>query len=91
MSISKKIGGAKNPNLFPIVTRDDAKKLLSSVIIAKRIIVSKVSEFYDPIGLFEPVKLQLKLEMKKLTNLHWDEKVPDTEQGKWKTLEGRVV
>ena len=48
--------------------------------------VSKVSEFFDPIGLFEPIKLQLKLEMRKLSGLAWDEEVSLEQQIKWKTL-----
>ena len=72
LNLNKKVRGAKKPNDSPVVTCEDAVKLLSSVTITKRLVVSKVSEFFDPIGLFEPIKLQLKLEMRKLTGLAWD-------------------
>ena len=79
LNLNKRVRGAKKPNEFPIITKEDAKKLLSSVKMTKRIVVSKVSEFYDPLGIFEPTKLQLKLEMTKLTGLQWDDFVPEKE------------
>ena len=48
-------------------------QLLYPIKITKRIAVSKISEFYDPVGLFEPIKLQYKLEMRTLAGLQWDE------------------
>ena len=69
LNLNKKVRGAKKTNIFPVITRGDTERLLSLVKITKRIVVSKVSEFYDPIGLFEPINLQLKFEMTKLTGL----------------------
>ena len=86
LNMNKRVRGAKKPNEFPVITREDATKLLASIKITKRIVVSKVSELYDPIGLFEPIKLQLKLEMTKLSGLLWDDVVPDQDQDKWKGL-----
>ena len=83
LNLNKKIRGAKKPNAFPITTIEDARRLLSSIKITKRIVVSKVSELFDPIGLFEPMKLQLKLEMTRLTGLLWDDLVRDQDQEKW--------
>ena len=48
LNMNKRVRGAKKPNEFPVVTREDATKLLASIKITKRIVVSKVSEFYDP-------------------------------------------
>ena len=84
LNLNKKIRGAKKPNLFPILTREDAARLLQPVRITKRIAVSKISEFYDPVGLFEPMKLQYKLEMRRLAGLTWDEDVPESDQQIWK-------
>ena len=76
LNLNKKVRGAKKPNLSPVVTREDAMQLLDPIKITKRIAVSKISEFYDPVGLFEPIKLQYKLEMRTLAGLQWDEEVP---------------
>ena len=86
LNLKRKIRGAKKPNLAPIVTREDASKLLTPIHLTKRIIVSKISELYDPVGLFEPIKLQYKLEMRSLSGMSWDEEIPDSEQQKWKDL-----
>ena len=91
LNLNKKVRGAKKPNDSPVVTREDAVKLLSSVTITKRLVVSQVSEFFDPIGLFEPIKLQLKLEMRKLTGLAWDEEIPLEQQMKWRMLLANFV
>ena len=69
LNLNKKIRGAKKPNLSPVITREDAKELLAPIQLTKRIVVSKISELYDPVGLFEPIKLQYKLEMRSLSGL----------------------
>ena len=77
--------------MTPVITRKDAEKLLTSISITKRLVVSKVSEFFDPIGLFEPIKLQLKLELRKLTGLAWDEEIAPDLQTKWRVLLANFV
>ena len=86
LNLNKKIKGAKKPNLSPIITREDARKLLAPIQLTKRIVVSKISELYDPVRLFEPIKLQYKLEMRSLSGLVWDEEILHSEQQKWKDL-----
>ena len=86
LNLNKKIRRAKKPNLFRIVTREDARELLAPVQLTKRIVVSKILELHDPVGLFEPIKLQYKLEMRSLSGLGWDEEIIDSEQQKWKDL-----
>ena len=83
LNLNKKIRGGKKPNETPVITRKDAEKLLTSISITKRLVVSKVSEFFNPIGLFSPIKLQLKLELRKLTGLAWDEEISLEAQSKW--------
>ena len=46
--------------------------------------VSKVSEFFDPIGVWEPLKLQLKFSMKKLVHLDWEDPLSPEDQELWK-------
>ena len=47
-------------------------------------ITSKVAEFYDPIGIWEPVKLQMKLHLSKLKDLDWDAPIAQSDQLFWK-------
>ena len=84
LNFNRKKRGLKDPNLFSVETRDDAKKLLQSVIITRKIVVAKVAEFYDPVGLFEPIKLQMKLELSELNNTDWEEPLRMLDQELWK-------
>ena len=61
LNLNKKTRGERKPNLEPIKTINDAERLLSGIQLTRSLIVGKISEFYDPCGFFEPVKLQMKL------------------------------
>ena len=52
LNFNKKQRGAKKPNRDPIVTRQDAEALLKDLIVTRRIVVAKVSKFFDPLGFF---------------------------------------
>lgn len=82
-NINKKIKGLKKANKFPVATQDDAARLLRTVKITRRMVMSKLAEFFDPIGLFEPLKLQYKLGLSALNKYDWDETLPDTLQTEW--------
>ena len=84
--MNKKIRGPKKPKLSPFCSRDDAEKLLKSVTITNRTIPAKVTEFYDPCGFWEPIKLQIKLALLPLKGLVWDKKIPKLEQAKWSEI-----
>ena len=47
-------------------------------------VISKLAEVYDPIGLWEPLKLQLKLEAKLLNGIDWDVALEPDMQNHWK-------
>ena len=50
---------------------------------SRRTIASRVAELFDPLGLFEPVKLQLKIHMTELKGLDWDETLSHEDQKLW--------
>ena len=77
--------GSKPPNKSPVVSREDAQALTKDLVVTRRIVVSKVSEFFYPIGAFDPLKLQLKLAMKALVHLDWEDPLPPADQALWKT------
>ena len=83
LNLNKKIRGSRKPNVLPINSREDAETLLRSVKLTRRTILSKVAELYDPCGVWEPIKLQMKLAMLPLKGLDWDEEIPSAEQEKW--------
>ena len=83
LNLNKKIKGSKKPNLTPVNSREDAEKLLRSVVLTRRTMLSKVAELYDPCGFWEQIKLQMKLAMLPLKGLDWDEEIPSIQQAKW--------
>ena len=72
VNFNRKHRGAKKPNPFPVISPEDVGKLLDSTKITRRLVVSKVAEIFDPVGLWEPYKLQLKLEQSDLKDVGWD-------------------
>ena len=84
LNFNRKVRGAKKPNPEPIVEKDQAKELMKDLILTRKMITSKVAEFYDPIGIWEPIKLQLKLHLSKLNSLDWDDPITPSDQLFWK-------
>ena len=69
----------------------DAENLLENVSLTRSMIVGKVSEFFNPCGCFEPIKLQMKVQTMGMKNKGWDKVLPDDKQRKWKeVLKGYV-
>ena len=85
VNFNRKKRGAKRPNPFPVSTQADVEKLLESLKITKRLITAKVAEVWDPCGLWEAYKLQLKLETRLLNGYEWDEEVELHIQESWKS------
>ena len=86
LNFNPKVRGAKSPNPQPVVTSEDAEVLMKDLVITRRVVVSKVAELFDPVGLFEPIKVQLKLQLKKLNGRDWDKPLTDEEQDLWKSF-----
>ena len=84
LNFNKKVRGSKEENVVPIDTVERAKELTDSVKLTRRILLGKIMEVYDPIGLFEPVKSKLKIDMKLVHTYDYDELLPDDLQVLWK-------
>ena len=84
LNMNKKRAGKQKPNDERVETQEDAEKMLEKVSLTGRMIVSKISELFDPLGIWEPLKLQLKLKSVNLSSISWDEKLDQLEQVKWK-------
>ena len=91
LNFHKKIRGAKKPNDQPIVTVDDAQQLMRDIKLTRKMCASKVAELFDPIGIWEPLKLQLKLHLSKLNHLAWDQQLSPKDQEHWKEILTQVV
>ena len=72
LNFNAKKRGMKSPNPFPVCNPDDVTKLLSTVDLTRRIVISRIAELWEPSGQIEPYKLQLKLAAHNLNKLDWD-------------------
>ena len=86
LNLNEKRRGEKKPNLEPVRIIQDAENLLSGVKLIRSLIVGKISEFFDPCGFFEPVKLQMKLLMGSLKGKKWEEVLPEEDQIMWREI-----
>ena len=91
LNLNKKVRGAKKPNTHPVITLQDAGRLMASVVLTRRMVLSILAELYDPCGFWEPWKLQLKLLLQSLAGMDWDEFIPDEQQGEWKQKLSKLV
>ena len=80
LNLNKKVRGAKKSNIMPVVTLEDAGRLLNSETLTRRMVVSILAELYDPCGLWESWKLQLKLMTQMLAGMEWDEDICPEDQ-----------
>ena len=84
LNMNKRVRGAKKPNETPVTTPEEAAELLQPMSLTRRQAMSKLAEFYDPIGIFEPLKLQYKLSLSQLNEYEWDQPLPTHLQEEWK-------
>ena len=83
LNFNRRKRGSKKPNPFPVISKSDVSKLLDSTNITRRLIFSKTAEFWDPSGIWEPFKLQLKLDSQPLNGLGWDVALDKDTQLHW--------
>ena len=85
INFNAKKRGARLPNVSPIITQDDVKGLLDTVDLTRRKIISQVASFYDPCGLWESYRLQLKLDCIPVNQFDWDTLLPPELAEYWAT------
>ena len=83
INFNKKRRGQKKSNPFPVKNSQDLTRLLKGYKITRRMVVAKIAELFDPIGMFEPYKLQLKLDSSCLNGLDWDTPICREYQQVW--------
>ena len=82
LNLKKKIRGAKKSNALPVITLEDAGRLMNSVTLTQRMVVSILAE---------PWKLQLKLLSQSLAGMDWDKYIPAENQDLWKQQLSKLV
>ena len=75
--------GAKKPYNFPVETDEEVENLLISQKLTRRKLLGKCLEVYDLLGIFEPLKARLKLDLQLLKTLDYDEEIPIEHKPRW--------
>ena len=91
VNLNKKVKGAQKSNILPVITLEDAGRMMNSVTLTWRMVVSILAKLYDPCGFWEPWKLQFKLMSQSLAGMDWDKYIPAEDQDLWKKLLLRLV
>ena len=84
LNFQKKKRGARPLNRFPVDSQQKIDELLKDTVITRRVVVGKLAELYDPVGLWEAYKIQLKLDNTQLNDLDWDEPLNQELAQSWK-------
>jgi len=77
MNLEKKVRGAKKTARLDVTNPDGLRTAFQNGLMTRAVVLGRVAEFYDPVGWFEPLKLQMKLLLSGLNGLDWHDRVPD--------------
>ena len=83
MNLQRKVRGQKAAPERDVTTREGLASAFADGLITKSAVLSRMAEFYDPAGWWEPLRLQLKLLFHELVSLDWNDPVPDEFQKDW--------
>jgi hypothetical protein len=83
MNLEKKVRGAKAPPKVDVTNPEGLRSAMAANLVTRTTLASRVAEFYDPVGLFEPLKLSLKLALSELNALGWLDPIPQDRHEIW--------
>jgi hypothetical protein len=86
MNLEKKVRGAKAPPKVDVSTPEGLRDAMTRGLVTRMTLASRVAEFYDPVGLFEPLKLALKLALSEFNALDWLDPIPADRYEIWVRL-----
>jgi hypothetical protein len=83
LNFNPKRRGIKKPNDFSINTEEDVVKLIGDRKLTRRVLLGKTLELYDLTGLWEPLKVRLKLDLQLLKELDFEAEIPEDLRPRW--------
>jgi len=86
MNLEKKVRGAKKKAKLDVTNPEGIHEAFRRGLITRAAALSRVAEFYDPVGWFEPLKLNMKLLLSGLNGLDWKDRVPEHFVDQWVEL-----
>jgi len=83
MNLQKKIRGIKAAPDRNVTTREGLTAALKDGLITRVHVLSRIAEFFDPTGWWEPLRLQMKIAFQEMNSLDWKDSVPDHLHADW--------
>ena len=83
MNLQKKIRGQKAAPDRDVTTAEGLRSALKDELITRAGVLSRTAEFFDPVGWWEPLRLQMKLSFQELNALDWKDPVPESMFETW--------
>ena len=80
LNFNPKVQGAEAPNNKPVTNWEEARDLTKKVTLTRQTMVARIAKLFDPVGLLEPLKLQLKLHLSRLNSKPWKEPLTEDEE-----------
>ena len=77
MNLQKKIRGQKAAPDRDVTTAQGLRAAFKDGLISRAGVLSRTAEFFDPVGWWEPLRLQMKLSFQELNALDWKDPVPE--------------
>ena len=78
--------GRKPPPKIDLKDSSSLQEVMAGDLMTRAGVLSRVAELYDPCGLFEIVKVQMKLALQGMNGLDWNSPVPKEQQTEWVKL-----
>jgi hypothetical protein len=83
MNLQKKIRGQKAAPERDVTTAHGLRSAMKDDLITRAGVLSRISEFFDPTGWWEPLRLQLKLSFQEMNSLDWKTPIPEELHEVW--------
>ena len=83
MNLQKKIRGQKAAPERDVSTTEGLRTAFKDGLITRAGVLSRTAEFFDPVGWWEPLRLQMKLSFQELNALDWKDPVPESMVETW--------
>ena len=83
MNLQRKVRGQKAAPDRDVTTGDGLRAAFKEGLINRAGVLSRMAEFFDPVGWWEPLRLQMKLSFQELNALDWKDSVPESATETW--------
>ena len=83
MNLQRKVRGQKAAPDRDVTTADGLRAAFKDGLINQAGVLSRMAEFFDPVGWWEPLRLQMKLSFQELNALDWKDPVPESSTETW--------